>query len=34
MNKFRLLRADEIDVRVGSVSRNAATLLLYKDAIT
>lgn len=32
MNKFRLLRADEIDVRVGSVMNGAATLLLYKDA--
>lgn len=29
---FRPLRADELDVRVGSVSRAGATLLLYKDA--
>ncbi len=30
--RFRELRADEIDVRVGSVSQKGATLLLYKDA--
>lgn len=29
---FRTLRADEIDVRVGAVSKSGATLLLYKDA--
>lgn len=29
---FRPLRADEIDVRVGAVSRAGATMLLYKDA--
>lgn len=32
MNKFRLLRADEIELRVGSVMQGAASLLLYKDA--
>lgn len=33
-NKFRLLRADEIDVRVGTVSKQKTgiSLLLYKDA--
>lgn len=30
--KFRGLRADEIEVRVGSITRNGASLLLYKDA--
>ena len=30
--EFRTLRADEIDVRVGSVGNGNATLLLYKDA--
>ena len=29
---FRKLRADEIEVRVASVMKGAATLLLYKDA--
>lgn len=29
---FRGLRPDEIDVRVGSVSKKGASLLLYKDA--
>ena len=29
---FRLLKADEIDVRVGNVSEKGCTLLLYKDA--
>lgn len=29
---FRPLRADEIDVRVGTVSKAGVTLLLYKDA--
>lgn len=30
--KFRGLRADEIDVRVGSITVKGASLLLYKDA--
>lgn len=30
--KFRLLRADEIDVRVAMVKENGVSLLLYKDA--
>lgn len=30
--KFRTLHADEIELRVGSVSAKGATLLLYKDA--
>ena len=30
--KFRLLKADEIDCRVGSVTDNGVSLLLYKDA--
>lgn len=29
---FRLLKADEIEVRVGQVSKGKASLLLYKDA--
>ena len=29
---FRPLRADEIEVRVGSVGKSGASLLLYKDA--
>ena len=29
---FRLLKAEEIDVRVGQVSKGRASLLLYKDA--
>ena len=29
---FRTLKANEIDVRIGSVSQKGATLLLYKDA--
>lgn len=32
MNKFRTLKAEEIDVRVGNVGSNGYTLLLYKDA--
>ena len=32
MNKFRLLRADEIECRVGTINANGFTLLLYKDA--
>lgn len=31
-NMFRLLRANEIDVRVGTVKPNGISLLLYKDA--
>lgn len=30
--KVRLLRPNEIDVRVGSINEKGATLLLYKDA--
>lgn len=30
--KFRKLKADEIDVKVGNVSANGYTLLLYKNA--
>ena len=30
--EFRTLRADEIDVRVGTVGKAGVTLLLYKDA--
>lgn len=30
--KFRTLKSEEIDVRVGNVSKNGYTLLLYKDA--
>lgn len=32
MNKFRTLRADEIECRVGTCNERAFTLLLYKDA--
>ena len=32
MRKFRLLRADEIECRVGTINENGFTLLLYKDA--
>ena len=32
MKEFRTLTADEIEVRVGSVSRGKASLLLYKEA--
>ena len=32
MNKFRTLRADEIECRVGTINANGFTLLLYKDA--
>lgn len=32
MLKFRLLRADEIECRVSTVSENGVSLLLYKDA--
>lgn len=31
-NRIRLLRADEIECRVGTVSERGVTLLLYKDA--
>lgn len=30
--EFRLLRADEIDARVGTVKSNGVSVLLYKDA--
>ena len=30
--KFRTLKADEIDVRIGIVKENGLSLLLYKDA--
>ena len=32
MKEFRTLTADEIEVRVGSVGKGKASLLLYKDA--
>lgn len=32
MNKFRLLRADEIDCRIAQIRENGLCLLLYKDA--
>lgn len=32
MNKFRTLRADELDCRVGTCNDKGFTLLLYKDA--
>lgn len=32
MNKFRLLKAEEIECRVGTINENGFTLLLYKDA--
>lgn len=32
MENFRLLKADEIELRVGNVSKKGYTLLLYKDA--
>ena len=32
--KFRLLKANEIDVRVGTMSEKGASLLLYKDSRT
>ncbi len=32
MAKFRNLRADEIDVRIGTISDKGCSLLLYKDA--
>ena len=30
--KFRNLRADEIECRIGTISENGLTLLLFKDA--
>lgn len=32
MNKFRLLKADEIECRIGTINEKGLTLLLYKDA--
>ena len=32
MNKFRTLRADELDCRVGTCNDKGFSLLLYKDA--
>lgn len=32
MDKFRTLRADEIDCRIATVKQNGLSLLLYKDA--
>jgi len=32
VNKFRTLRADEIDCRVSQIASNYCTILLYKDA--
>lgn len=32
MQKFRKLRAEEIDCRVSQIEKNWCTLLLYKDA--
>ena len=34
MNRFRLLRADEIECRVSQIKENGLTLLLYKTART
>lgn len=34
MNKFRLLRADEIECRISQISDKGLTLLLYKTART
>lgn len=34
MNKFRLLRADEIECRISSIGEKGLTLLLYKTART
>ncbi|MBQ7247112.1 MAG: hypothetical protein IJS22_03360 [Lachnospiraceae bacterium] len=30
--KFRALRPDEVDVRIGTAKENGVSLLLYKDA--
>ena len=32
MNKFRVLKAEEIECRVGTINENGFSLLLYKDA--
>lgn len=32
MKELRLLKANEIDVRIGTINEKGATLLLYKDA--
>lgn len=32
MNRFRLLRADEIDCRIAQITEKGLSLLLYKDA--
>lgn len=32
MNQFRLLRADEIDCRINTITEKGLSLLLYKDA--
>lgn len=32
MNKPRLLKSEEIEVRIGTINEKGATLLLYKDA--
>lgn len=32
MKPIRALRADEIECRIGTVTKNGVTLLLYKDA--
>jgi len=32
MNPIRLLRADEIECRVSTISKKDVSLLLYKDA--
>lgn len=32
MSIFRMLKADEIDVRIATIKPEGATLLLYKDA--
>ena len=34
MNRFRLLRADEIECRISQIKENGLTLLLYKTART
>lgn len=32
MNRFRVLKAEEIECRVGTINKNGFSLLLYKDA--
>ena len=32
MNQIRLLKSDEIECRVGTISEKGLSLLLYKDA--